>query len=123
MSQTTAQRLQAILRNFQANTPDVEATAVASTDGLVMASMLPAETEDDSVGAMSAALLSLGERGAEELKRGDVQQVFVKGEYGYIVLMNIGNDAVLITMTTEKIKLGILFLELKRAVQELRKVL
>ncbi|MCB0264262.1 MAG: roadblock/LC7 domain-containing protein [Calditrichia bacterium] len=123
MSQTTSQKLQAILKNFQSSTPDIEGVAVASDDGLVIASRLPEDVEEDRVGAMSAAILSLGERSSEELNRGDVKQVLVKGENGYVVLMNVGSESVLITMTTENVKLGLLFLELKRAAEELRKAL
>ena len=58
------------LRNLQAKTPDIEASAVVSVDGLIMASSLPAGVEEDRVSAMSAAMLSLGERIAGELGRG-----------------------------------------------------
>jgi predicted regulator of Ras-like GTPase activity (Roadblock/LC7/MglB family) len=122
MAQSTADRLQSVLKNFETSTPDIEATAVVSTDGLVMASRLPADVEEDRVGAMSAAILSLGERSGQELNRGDMQQVIVKGTQGYIVLMSVGSDAVLVTMTNEKVKLGLLFLELKRASEELSKL-
>ncbi len=123
MSQSTADRMQATLRTFQSNTPDVEGVAVASTDGLIMAGLLPSEIEEDRVGAMCAALVALGERSSSELSRGEVMQVYVKGLNGYVVLMNIGNDAVLITITTDKVKLGLLFLELKRTVQDLQRYL
>ncbi len=123
MAQSTSQRLQTTLRSFQSNTPEVEGVAVVSTDGLLMAGLLPADIEEDRIGAMCAALIALGERSAEELERGEVLQVLVKGANGYIVLMNIGNDAVLITITSEKAKLGLLFLELKRTVQDLQKFL
>jgi predicted regulator of Ras-like GTPase activity (Roadblock/LC7/MglB family) len=122
MAQSTADRLQSVLKNFETTTPDIEATAVVSTDGLVMASRLPADVEEERVGAMSAAILSLGERSGQELNRGDMQQVIVKGTQGYIVLMSVGSDAVLVTMTNEKVKLGLLFLELKRASEELSKL-
>jgi len=50
------------LRNLQASTADIEASAVVSVDGLIMASALPRDVEEDRVSAMSAAMLSLGER-------------------------------------------------------------
>ena len=67
---TRAQRLAAALDEFIRSSPDVEAAAVVSFDGLPMASALPAEFEEDRVGAMSAALLSLGEQAAMGLGRG-----------------------------------------------------
>lgn len=125
MAQSTAEKLQNALRSFESSTPDIEATAVVSADGLVMASHLPADVEEDRVGAMSAALLSLGERTVRELNKGEIQQVIIKGSGGYTVLMNVGSssEAVLGCITNEKVKLGLLFLEMKRAAQEIGRYL
>ncbi|RMF54521.1 MAG: hypothetical protein D6748_16305 [Calditrichaeota bacterium] len=123
MAQSTADRVQTVLRNFQSATPDVEGVAVADSDGLVIAARLPENVEEERVGAMCAAILSLGERSSDELNRGDVDQVLVKGKNGYVVLMNVGDEAELITITTENVKLGLLFLELKRCAEELKKYL
>jgi predicted regulator of Ras-like GTPase activity (Roadblock/LC7/MglB family) len=65
------------LRDMQVSTPDIEASAVVSLDGLMMASSLPAGMEEDRVSAMSAAMLSLGERIAGELGRGYLDQVYI----------------------------------------------
>ena len=74
------------LREMQAASPDIEASAVVSVDGLIMASALPAEVEEDRVSAMSAAMLSLGERIAKELGRGALEQVYIRGDSGYVIL-------------------------------------
>ncbi|MCB0281880.1 MAG: roadblock/LC7 domain-containing protein [Calditrichae bacterium] len=123
MSQTLSENLQFILKDLETSTPDIEATALVSSDGLVIASRLPSDVEEDRIGAMSAAMLSLGERSSEELSRGKLNQVLIKGENGYIVMMNIGDESVLVVMTNEKIKLGLLFLELKRTAEHLLKLL
>jgi len=70
------------LRDLQVSTPDIEASAVVSLDGLIMASSLPPGVEEDRVSAMSAAMLSLGERIAGELGRGVLEQVHIKGGGG-----------------------------------------
>jgi len=107
------------LRDLQANTPDVEASAVVSVDGLIIASALPGEVEEDRVSAMSAAMLSLGERIASELGRGALDQVYIHGDNGFVILMAVGNDAVLTVLAREKAKLGLIFLEMKRAAEDL----
>jgi len=111
------------LRDLQGSTPDVEASAVVSVDGLIMASALPSGVEEDRVAAMSAAMLSLGERIASELGRGALDQVYVHGNKGYVVLMSIGEEAVLTGMAREEAKLGMIFLEMRRAVDDLSKLL
>jgi predicted regulator of Ras-like GTPase activity (Roadblock/LC7/MglB family) len=110
------------LREMQASTPDIEASAVVSVDGLIMASSLPAGVEEDRVSAMSAAMLSLGERIASELGRGVLDQVYIKGEAGYVILMSVGEEAVLTVLARGKAKLGLLFLDMRRATEELGKI-
>src|SRR5215204_1734587 len=111
------------LRDLQGTTPDVEASAVVSVDGLIIASALPAGIEDDRVSAMSAAMLSLGERIASELGRGTLEQVYVKGEKGYVVLMSVGEEAVLTALAREQAKLGLIFLDIRRAAEDLAKLI
>jgi predicted regulator of Ras-like GTPase activity (Roadblock/LC7/MglB family) len=110
------------LRDLQVSSPDVEAAAVVSVDGLSMASSLPGNIEEDRVSAMSAAMLSLGERISNELGRGSLDQVYVKGEHGFVILMSVGEEAVLTVLAREQAKLGLIFLDMSRAVKELEKL-
>ncbi len=111
------------LRDLQASSTDVEASAIVSVDGLTMASALPSEIEEDRVSAMSAAMLSLGERIATELGRGKLDQVYIKGQTGYVILMSIASDAVLTVLARDQAKLGLLFLDMRRAAEDLEKLL
>ncbi len=111
------------LRNLQATTPDIEAAAVVSVDGLIMASALPRDVGEDRVSAMSAAMLSLGERIAIELGRGQLDQVFIRGERGYVVLMSIGAEAVLTALTRREARLGVIFLDMRRTAAELSRLI
>ena len=111
------------LRALQATAPGIEASAVVSVDGLIMASALPAEVEEDRVSAMSAAMLSIGERIAGELGRGTLQQVYIRGENGYVILSSIGEEAVLTVMARAKAKLGLVFLDMSRAARDLGAIL
>ncbi len=119
MARTRAEQMVARLQDMQAAVPDIEASAVVSVDGLVIASALPAETEEDRVSAMSAAMLSLGERIAKELGRGAVEQVYIKGDNGYVVLTAVGDEAVLTVLARKEAKLGLIFLEMRRAAEDL----
>ncbi len=111
------------LRAMQAAAPDIEASAIVSVDGLIMASALPADVEEDRVSAMSAAMLSLGERIASELGRGGLEQVYIRGNAGAIVLTSVGEEAVLTALARPDAKLGLIFLEMRRAAEDLVKLL
>lgn len=111
------------LRDLQAGTPDIEASAVVSVDGLIMASSLPAGVDEDRISAMSAAMLSLGDRIASELSRGMLNRVYIEGDEGIIVLMAVGDEAVLTVLARAQAKLGLIFLDMKRAVDDLTRLL
>ncbi len=110
------------LREMQMSAPDIEASAVVSVDGLIMASALPAEVEEDRVSAMSAAMLSLGERIAGELGRGGLEQVYIRGDSGYVLVTAVGQEAVLTALAREGSKLGLIFLEMRRAAEQLARI-
>ena len=93
MSRTEA--LNRALTNLQSSSPDIEASAVVSVDGLIIASHLPQGLEEAQIAAMSAAILSIATRTAIELRRGAVEQLFVRGAQGYVLIMQAGPHAVL----------------------------
>ena len=111
------------LRDLQASTPSIEASAVVSVDGLIMASALPADTDEDRISAMSAAMLSLGDRIASELNRGSLERVHISGSNGIIVLMAVGEEAVLTVLARKDAKLGLIFWDAKRTAQDLSRLL
>jgi len=123
LTQSRTKQMVDRLREMQASSPDIEASAIVSVDGLSIASALPQEIEEDRVSAMSAAMLSLGERIATELGRGELEQVYIKGENGFVVLMAVGEEAVLTALASEKAKLGLIFLDMRRAVEDLEKLI
>jgi predicted regulator of Ras-like GTPase activity (Roadblock/LC7/MglB family) len=120
LSLSRTQLLSERLRELQASSPDIEASAIVSVDGLPIASALPQEVEEDRVSAMSAAMLSLGERIASELGRGNLEQVYIRGKNGYVILMSVGEEAVLTVMARKQAKLGLILLDMRRATADLR---
>lgn len=120
---TRTEALNAALASLQSSSADLEASAVVSEDGLIIASLLPQGVEEGQIAAMSAALLSMGARTAGELKRGTLEQLFVKGSRGYVVIMNAGPSAVLLVLARKEAKLGLVFLDASRASDEVRRVL
>lgn len=108
-------RLVEILDDFVDSSRDVEAAAVVSLDGLPMASALPDSLEEDRLGAMAAALLSLGEQAAAGLGRGALSQVFVEGAGGYVFLMSARDQAVLAAITGSEAKIGLMLYQMRQA--------
>lgn len=122
MEKTAHEAMVDRLHDLQGRTPDVEASAVVSIDGLTIAASLPSSVEEDRVSAMSAAMLSLGERIAGELGRGSLDEVYIHGDEGYVLLTSIGMGAVLTVLARKQSKLGLVFLEMRRAAEDLEKL-
>lgn len=114
---------QQVLEELKGSSADVEASALISTDGLMIASALPQGMDEDRVGAMSAALLSLGERAARELARGNLERVLLQGQQGYVIMSSAGGEAVLTVLAKSNAKLGLIFLDIKRAAEALSKLI
>lgn len=121
MAREKESKVTKLLKNTMNLTPDIQALALVSTDGLPIETFLPPGMEEDRVSAICAALLSLGERAAQELEKGALEQVIVRAEEGDAVLVSVGEDAVLLALMRKGAKLGLIFLALKKLVGELRK--
>lgn len=116
-------KLSSILQNFVSGTNDVQGAALVSPDGLTLAATLPGGMDDERVSAMSAAMLSLGERIGSELARGNIERIFVEGKQGFGILTSCGEDAVFLVLASESAKQGMLMLEIRRALTELKSIL
>ena len=112
-----------ILSTLNSSSADIMASAVVSKDGLMMAALMPQSLDSDRVGAMSAALTALGERACIELHTGDLDQVLIKGKGGYVMLAQAGQEAVLAALTNADARLGLVFLDVRRAAEDLAQVI
>ena len=117
------QLLKSILEDLNESSIDIEGCAIISTDGLTIMAQLPDGVDEDRVGALVAAMLSLGERTAIELIRGELDQLMIKGDKGYILMSHAGRNAVLAVIAQEGAKLGLIFLDAKRAAKKILEAL
>jgi len=114
-SHSRSSRLDRVLGDLLGQAPELQAAAVVSFDGLPMASALPVGMDEDRVAAMSAALLSLGERAAENFGRGSLNQVYVEGDNGTVFLVSADDEAVLVAVGAKGAKVGLLMFEVRRS--------
>ncbi|MCU1624041.1 MAG: Roadblock/LC7 family protein [Frankiales bacterium] len=116
-------RLDVAIHGLLSQTPEIEAAAVVSFDGLPMASALPQSMDEDRVAAMSAALLSLGERAAQGLGRGELSQVYIEGDSGTVFLVSADDEAVLVAVAAKGAKVGMMLYEVRRTAAVVAEVL
>lgn len=118
-----SERLDRAIHALLEQTPELEAAAVVSFDGLPMAAALPPSMDEDRVAAMSAALLSLGERAAQGLGRGELSQVYIEGDNGTVFLVSADDEAVLVAVAARGAKAGMMLFEVRRAAAVVAEVL
>ncbi len=115
--------LNRLLSTLSGASSDIEASAIVSEDGLIIASALPQGIEEARVAAMCAAILSIAERTVKELARGGLEKILISGQEGHIVVMHAGKHAVLVVLTRHQAKLGLLFYEMKNAADKIQDIL
>jgi predicted regulator of Ras-like GTPase activity (Roadblock/LC7/MglB family) len=121
--ESTPESLDTILKKLLAAIPEVKAAAIVSVEGLPIASALPQGVDETRIAAMTAALLSLAERAAMEMNKGEFEQVYVKGSSGYLLVLSAGQNAVLTVSTTKDVRLGLIFLDCKRTCEKIAKLI
>jgi hypothetical protein len=119
LSSDTVDQIQRILKSMEASAPGIEASALVSIQGLPIVSAMPKGVDDAVIAAMSAAILGVGERAAKELSRGNLQQILIQGDTGYIILKRAGEESLLAVMTKSDSNLGMIFLMMKGVAQKL----
>ncbi|MHA1390588.1 MAG: roadblock/LC7 domain-containing protein [Candidatus Thorarchaeota archaeon] len=118
MGESRENTLEGVLNELQGSIPEIEACAIVSVEGLPIVSALPTDVDEAKVAAMTAAMLTLGEKAAMELGKGELEQVNIKGINGWLLVVQAGMNACLTVSTTANAKLGLIFLDMRRAAEK-----
>jgi predicted regulator of Ras-like GTPase activity (Roadblock/LC7/MglB family) len=115
-----------ILEAFVSKLPAIDFASVVSLEGLPISSWpptLPGGLDDVRVAAMTAAILSLGERAVMETGKGEMTRILVEGDSGYLISVQSGSKAVLTTSAGRSVKLGLIFLDMKQTAKKISEIL
>ena len=112
-----------ILDEIDSNVREIQAAAVVSVEGLPIASKLPDKYEDTIIAAMTAAMLSLGDKIASNLDKGALEKIMIEGANGVVVSMSAGPNAVLTVSAEKDAPLGLLFMEMANGAKKISELL
>lgn len=122
MATDRIEKMNSVLRQLRSSLQEIEAAVLISSDAMALASDISDESDEEMISALSASVLSMGERAANDLKRGVLDQVYIKGDQGYLLIVHCGPDALLSLLVKPEAKLGVVFMEAKRTAEELSKL-
>ncbi|MFW9874858.1 MAG: roadblock/LC7 domain-containing protein [Candidatus Thorarchaeota archaeon] len=108
-----------ILKKLIEVMPEVKAVNIVTAEGLPIASVLPKGINETRMAAITAVLLSLGKTVIKEMKKGEFEQLYIKGKEGFLLILQAGSNTVLTVSTTKDVRLGLVFLELQQALSYL----
>lgn len=115
--------LRSVLRELNATSADIEASACISSDGFNLAAVLGEGVDPDRFGAMCAYLLALAQRAAQEVQRGNLKLVLVEGDQGVMLLVQAGPDMILALAAKPSKNLGMIFMDAKKFARKLLETL
>lgn len=115
--------LRKILLDLTNGIQEIEAAAIVSVEGLPIDSVLPNDVDEAKIAAMTAAILSLGERASLELNKGELEQVLVTGKNGFLAVQSAGLNACLTVSASPEAKLGLIMHYMKQAAREIEKII
>lgn len=84
----------------------VDGAAIVRADGLLIASKLADEVNDNQVGAMTASAVGSGKTASQTLGLGEVEGVTIKSADGNLVSMGAGDDGILTLITSPDADMG-----------------
>ncbi len=119
---TTTEMLEKILNNIN-NIGGVEASAIASRDGLLISSTITKKEHAETFVAMSATMIGAAETATTELGMGIPDRIIVESKHGKILGRGAGTKALLLVMTRPDAGLGLVLVEMIKAAEEIKQVL
>lgn len=98
-------------------------SSVISRDGLIIASDLTKDVDEETFAAMSAAMQGAAETAVSELKQGELNQIIIDAQKGKIITISAGEKAILVVLGKPSIKLGLILLEMGKVSGKISDVL
>jgi uncharacterized protein len=115
-------RLQGILAELR-RMPDILGASIVRRDGLLITHALPKSMDPKKIAAMAAAIVGTSEMAALEMGLGGFNQSIVDTKDGKMMATGAGEEAILVTMLRNEVNMGLIHLNVDRAVRSIAMIL
>ena len=99
-------------------TSGIKGSMLVGSDGIIIAADLDTQYEDETVGAMSASIVSSVGKAMERLKGEAPAQIMVEAEQGKLFLAN-ASVGILTVIADKEVNIGLVRLEMKNAISRI----
>ncbi|MHA1675542.1 MAG: roadblock/LC7 domain-containing protein, partial [Candidatus Njordarchaeales archaeon] len=93
------------------------------TDANVLASAVSEGIDRDLAAAMRATILNVGSRVLEELRKGTIENIIVRGSDGIVMVISVSAEIVLGAIGKKNSNLGLMLVEMRRTAEKTNKIL
>ena len=118
----TIEMMEQILKEIN-KTGGIDASAIASKDGLLICSSLSEQQKAETLVAMSATMIGAAEAAAYELGKSIPDNIVVESKNGILIVIGAGPKAFLLVMARADASLGLVLVQLKKASEKIIQVL
>ncbi len=102
-----------LLETLISKNPGVLAAAIVTNEGLPIVSIHHEEVEDARLAAISATLHSVSNIYLNDMHKGYFEHFVIESSKGYLILVSLDDQNLIITSTDENIRLGLIFLSIR----------
>jgi predicted regulator of Ras-like GTPase activity (Roadblock/LC7/MglB family) len=106
-------------KQFLSECPEITGGAFLTADGVLISSVAFGTSEaGENAATHCAAVVAIAQQLAEFAERGECGAYILEGEGGHVILMPVLDKAILAVLTPKQIKLGLVLLDMRRAIHE-----
>lgn len=123
MAISRTDRMREVLGRVLESNRDLQGLIIASKEGLVISSAISEELDEEKVAALSTAIDESALRAVKEFNRSEPLEIIVKSKDGIFFIFSVGENMLLTAVTRPTIRIGLLLIDLRNAVNEIKRIM
>lgn len=116
--------IQQLLVEWQRESEEIQAAAVVAPEGLVLgAHVSQGRIKGEQLGALAASVLKVGVKAARAMWRGELEEMYLRGNQGTMHLYMIDSKAVLCVLARPDANIGVVHIESRERCRKVAQIL
>lgn len=113
-------RLGLLFEDFvQNNSEYVLGIACVGNDGMLVDSYVRTDVKPDHAAIISATLFNFVNRISKTLSMGSMQEIMIRSETGYVLIMPVNNDQMLVVLLNNEANMGLMQFEIRSLIEHI----